>query len=80
VISERAGEPRPEAEIMSILGVPPRVDRGLWGAEAPGTLGGVEASEGGDIEGREAEDRMPLSMTVFTEIPSRIVEASDTGE
>jgi hypothetical protein len=74
MISERAGEPRPEAEIMSILGVPPRVrggvDRGLWGAEAPGTLGGgVEASEGGDIEGREAEDRMPLSMTVFTEIP-----------
>jgi hypothetical protein len=53
----------------------------VWGVEAPGTLGGgVEASEGGAIEGREAEDRTPLSMTVLMEIPSRIVEASDTGK
>jgi hypothetical protein len=34
----------------------------------------------GAIDGREAEDRTPLSTAVLTEIPSRIVEASDTGE
>jgi hypothetical protein len=39
---------------------------------------GVEASEGGGH--REAEGKTPLSMTVLTEIPLRIVEASDTGE
>jgi hypothetical protein len=68
-----------------MLGVPPHVrggvDRGVWGAEAPGTLGGgAEASEGGAIEGREAEDIAPVSRTMLTETPSRIVEASDTGE
>jgi hypothetical protein len=53
----------------------------VWGIEVPGRLGGgVEASEGGAIEGREAEDITPLSRTVLTETPSRIVETSDTGE
>jgi hypothetical protein len=57
-----------------------RVDRDVWGIEAPRTLsGGVEASEGGAIEGRESKDRTPLSMTVLTEIPLQIVEASDMG-
>lgn len=50
VTSERAGDPRPDADTISMSGVPPRLrggeEVGVRGGEAPGILGGgVDAND-----------------------------------